>query len=253
MKIPQVEGDYDTYQDKYPNEAFIEARGVQHHISYEEPAGDIKGLLFIMHGMDGHSGPSAYFARQVVRKNSMVAVGLDFRNFGLTKTNEKRGYIEDVHVLLADAEAVLTQLVEKYKVRQIFLAGLSMGGAIAFRMAINNKFPYADLIMFAPSIRQHPEASPVMKKIAKFIGWLVPTLELSNKGGSSFCLKHKKCRFEDDPLNYTGKIIPGSVRAVLNFIDECETMFAQLSTPYLMFMGGVEKVVDPFLAVDLDR
>lgn len=30
-------------------------------------------------------------------------------------------------------------------------------------------------------------------------------------------------------------------------------MFEQLRTPYLLYMGGVEKVVDPFLAVDLDR
>jgi predicted esterase len=30
-------------------------------------------------------------------------------------------------------------------------------------------------------------------------------------------------------------------------------MYNQLDTPYLLFMGGVDKVVDPFLAVDLER
>lgn len=96
-----------------------------------------------------------------------------------------------------------------------------MGGAIAFKMAIRKNLSYAGIVLFAPSLRQHPEASPWMKKIAKIIGWFVPTLELNNSGGSSFCMKHKECRFEDDPLNYSGKVIPGSVRAVLNFIDEC--------------------------------
>lgn len=30
-------------------------------------------------------------------------------------------------------------------------------------------------------------------------------------------------------------------------------MYSKLNTPYLLIMGGKDKVVDPFLAVDLDR
>jgi acylglycerol lipase len=30
-------------------------------------------------------------------------------------------------------------------------------------------------------------------------------------------------------------------------------MFKELKTPYLMIMGGNDKVVDPFLVVDLER
>lgn len=104
MKIPQVEGNYESYMDAYTNSGFIEARGIQHHIYYEEPKGQIQGMLFVMHGMDGHAGTSAYFAKQVAIKNSMVAVGLDFRNFGRTKTEDKRGYIDDVQTLILDAE-----------------------------------------------------------------------------------------------------------------------------------------------------
>lgn len=109
-----------------------------------------------MHGMDGHAGPSAYFGRQVASNNCMAVVALDFRNFGKTATNQKRGYIEDVNVLVADAEEVLRLLVAKYKCHNIFLAGLSLGGAVAFRMAIRQKFAYKGIVLFAPSIRQHP-------------------------------------------------------------------------------------------------
>lgn len=47
--------------------------------------------------------------------------------------------------------------------------------------------------------------------------------------------------------------MPGSVRTVLNFQEECSEMFHLLETPYLIFMGGVDKIVDPFIVVDLDK
>lgn len=83
----------------------------------------------------------------------MVVVALDFRNFGKTVTDEKKGYIRDIQMLIEDAEGICKIMAEKYKVQQIFLAGLSMGGGIAFRMAIRQKLPYAGIILFAPSIR----------------------------------------------------------------------------------------------------
>jgi alpha-beta hydrolase superfamily lysophospholipase len=107
----------------------------------------------MMHGMDGHAGPSGYLARQIVEKNGLVVAALDFRNFGKTKTTDKMGYIGNVQTLIDDAESVLTLLVEKYKTNRIFLAGLSIGGAVAFRLAIRHKFPYVGIILFAPAIK----------------------------------------------------------------------------------------------------
>lgn len=111
------------------------------------------GLLFIMHGMDGHAAPSAYFGKQVCLANQMVVVAMDWRNFGKTATQEKRGYIGSIETLIQDAEVICEIMAKKYKTQKIFLAGLSMGGGIAFQMAIRNKLPYRGIILFAPSIR----------------------------------------------------------------------------------------------------
>lgn len=81
------------------------------------------GLLFIMHGMDGHAAPSAYFGKQVCLANQMVVVAMDWRNFGKTATQEKRGYIGSIETLIQDAEVICEIMAKKYKTQKIFLAG----------------------------------------------------------------------------------------------------------------------------------
>jgi hypothetical protein len=54
-----------------------------------------------------------------------------------------------------------------------------------------------------------------------------------------------------DERNYTGKVVPGSVRTVLNAMDEVSEEFSKLKTPYLLFQSGSEKLVDVFAPLDL--
>lgn len=56
-----------------------------------------------------------------------------------------------------------------------------------------------------------------------------------------------------NPLNYTGKVIPGSVKAVLNGFDISEKTFSQFHTPFVVIQGGIDKLVDPFAAFDLEK
>lgn len=54
-----------------------------------------------------------------------------------------------------------------------------------------------------------------------------------------------------DERNYTGKVVPGSVRTVLNAMDEISKEFAQLKTPYILIQAGADKMVDVFAPLDL--
>ena len=55
--------------------------------------------------------------------------------------------------LIVDAEAVVDSIITKYKPEKLFLGGVSMGGGVAFRMAINRPKLYAGIVMFAPALR----------------------------------------------------------------------------------------------------
>jgi hypothetical protein len=56
-----------------------------------------------------------------------------------------------------------------------------------------------------------------------------------------------------DKRNYTGKIIPGTIRTVLNAMEEVSTEYHQLKTPYILFQSGSDKLVDVFAPLDLEK
>ena len=55
-----------------------------------------------------------------------------------------------------------------------------------------------------------------------------------------------------DPHVYNDGAVPGSIRIILNSMDEISQQFADLSSPYLLFQSGVDKMVDPFAPLDLE-
>ena len=143
---------------------------------------------------------------------------------------------------------------KKYEKKpHVFIAGQSMGGTICFKLAIRNKDLYKGIILLAPALRENYEADAFMKKVAKCIGYLFPTMstvEQSYGTGTKYDLTEI---IKSDPHNYTGKVIPGTVRTILNAMEEVEKMYKLLEVPYIVFQGGVDKLVDPFAPLDLEK
>ena len=48
-------------------------------------------------------------------------------------------------------------------------------------------------------------------------------------------------------------MVPGSVRNVLNGINEVSSSFELFKTPYIVFEGLVDKIVDLFAPLDLEE
>ena len=60
-------------------------------------------------------------------------------------------------------------------------------------------------------------------------------------------------RIKNDPYYYNDGLVPGSVRTILNSMDEISQQFKELKTPYIIFQAGVDKMVDPFAPLDLEE
>jgi len=52
-------------------------------------------------------------------------------------------------------------------------------------------------------------------------------------------------------LIYKGKIIPGTIRTLINLMEKCETIFEKFGLPFLCIQAGKDKLVDPSLAEEL--
>ena len=60
-------------------------------------------------------------------------------------------------------------------------------------------------------------------------------------------------RIEADPHVYNDGAVPGSIRTILNAMDDVSGLFSELVTPYILFQAGVEKMVDPFAPLELEE
>lgn len=54
-----------------------------------------------------------------------------------------------------------------------------------------------------------------------------------------------------DPHMYQGRLVPGTIRTVLNASDEMEKTFKDFHAPFLILTAGTDKLVDPLLGFDL--
>jgi hypothetical protein len=74
--------------------------------------------------------------------------------------------------------------------------------------------------MLSPSLREVKESQVIMKKVGKALGFLFPTLRLVNQTFDSGNKYDMSENILADKNNYTGKLVPGSVRTVLNAMEE---------------------------------
>jgi len=58
---------------------------------------------------------------------------------------------------------------------------------------------------------------------------------------------------KNDPYFYKGKIVLGSIRVLLNSVDEISRLYNLFNIPYITFQAGVDKSVDTFAALDLEE
>lgn len=208
--------------------------------------------MIYFHGMNSHGGSSGYLGTKVSEACCINVYALDFTNFGLSG-GTTRGYIESFEDVLEEAEAfvdfVMSQQNNKPK---CILAGLSFGGTICFKLAITKPQAYHYLVLFSPALRGVKESMPFMKQVAKAIGYLLPTVKLLEPkfvDGNKYDMSE---HIKGEPRNYLGRLIPGSVRNILNAIEEIESQYASLTTPYLLIQSGVDKMVDLFAPLDLE-
>jgi esterase/lipase len=107
--------------------------------------------------------------------------------------------------------------------------------------------------LLAPAIKNLEESLWLAKKFGKMLGFLCPRARLFKDKFDSGTKFNQKERIEADPYVYNDGAVPGSIRTVLNAMDEVSEQFKQLTVPYIIFQSGVEKMVDPFAALDLEE
>lgn len=108
-----------------------------------------------LHGLYSYGGNSGYLAVNLARSiDGVNFYSLDFLNFGKSE-GDFRGYIRSFESLVEQGEVFIDHLLSKFKEKpKVFLVGESLGGAVAFKMSLNQHEKYKGVIFLNPALRE---------------------------------------------------------------------------------------------------
>ncbi|CAD8109352.1 unnamed protein product [Paramecium primaurelia] len=245
-------------QVTFPEENFIEMKVQQEGKliklnTYRFQAnGKPKAVIFMFHGLCAHINHCAHIAQKMAQDGFLV-VGFDNRGFG--KSEGIRGYLESLEIHLSDCRLFMQKVLELQGNSNIpvFLSGLSMGGMTSFRLAIQGNIPnLRGIILYAPAIKTL--FSNLQINTIKFVGYIIPKYKLIKpKRGQTTKNPQVTEDLMKDPYTYSDELLPKTISTITVSMKECESMYGQLQTPWIVIQGGLDKLVDPDLAFTLQK
>jgi acylglycerol lipase len=214
-----------------------------------EPAGEPVGLILVAHGVAEHAGRYRHVADLLVGLGLRVVIP-DHRGHG--RSGGKRLLARDLSEFTADLETL--RALEVVDGRPTYLLGHSMGGCIALDYALDHQSSLTALVLSAPAVLPGDDISPVLMKVAKVIGRLVPGLPGQKLSSASISRDPAVVKaYDEDPLVFRGALGAGIGGAMLRAMDTFPSRLPSLTLPLLVLSGTEDKLVNPEGARLVDR
>ena len=201
--------------------------------------GPPKAVILGLHGFGDYRNafeePAAIWA-----KDGITTYAYDQRGFGGSPT---RGRWPGTDALVDDAKAVAALLRQKYPDVPLYLAGESMGGAVAM-VAADRGLASDGLILLAPAIRSRASFGPVVSGALSFLVHIIPWFP---DGPSSIDYQPTDNPKTLDKLRKDPMIIRAARfdlgYGLLDLMDSAVAAAPRLHEPYIMLHGVGDKIV----------
>lgn len=188
---------------------------------YPVPEGTArKGIIFYLHGFGSYCERYAYQA-QAFAEAGYEVIGMDQRGFG--NSGGHRGLFESSDVVYADLYLCVFKTIQQYKVDlqrvPLFLFGKSLGGLLAFNLAIRFPNMFQGISLLVPFFRHYTDVLDKYKWGYKFFNLLQFYTSFSNRntyrpGFAEYVARY--AYYFDDPKLYN----QSKVSSVCFFLDE---------------------------------
>jgi len=202
----------------------------------------------MLHGMNDSVGRTGHIGKHY-SDAGFVVVGFDQRGNG--NSEGLAGYLLPMEEVVEDADAFV-QVVEKmYPGLPVFLNGQSFGGALAFKMS--REFPgrFKGLVLWNPAILEYKDHR-AGKAVVKWLSGYIPTWGIAPSLKMGLAIRNPKHTdiSWDDPLTYTGRVRPGTIKVVLGAMEETHARLEDITAPFVLVQGGSDKIVNPLGVFD---
>ncbi|HHP7237361.1 alpha/beta hydrolase [Longibacter sp.] len=203
-----------------------------------------RGTVLLVHGYGEHSGRYGHVAR-AMNEHHVEVYAYDQRGYG--RSEGPRAFVRSFDAYVDDLDLAISHVRRRIGDRPLYLFGHSMGGAVVLLFALERQIrDVAGLLLSSPAIEVDPDIAPFLRKIARFVGAVLPRLPVvTSPEGRISRDQDVVDEAEQDPLNYHGRIQARTGAEILRANQRIQKQLRTLLLPFLVFHGTADVVTSP--------
>jgi alpha-beta hydrolase superfamily lysophospholipase len=210
---------------------------------WEAEKGPARAVVLLVHGYAEHSGRYLPLAEHLTGRGCKVYAP-DHRAHGCS--GGTRALIEDMDDITADLVTLLQSIKAENPGRRVFVLGHSLGGPLAISLAMAQPDDVAGAVLSGVGLMAGAGISPLLKLVSRALAVVAPQMGVQEL--KSDWLSHDplaRQAYDEDPLNYRGKIMARTGVELLRLADRALARVAEIRLPILCMHGGGDLLVDP--------
>lgn len=206
----------------------------------------VRGLVFLLHGLNEHSGRYNDFAKKL-NANGFKVYGMDWIGHG--GSDGLHAYVPSLDDAVNDMKQFLSKILAENPGLPCFCFGHSTGAAIILKAALDPKVDSRidGVVLTSPAVGVQP-AHPIFTVLAPIVSFLFPRYQFSaaNKRGAAVCRDPAALLAKySDPLVFTGSIRVRTGYEILRITAYLQQNLCKLTVPFLVLHGSDDAVTDP--------
>lgn len=202
-----------------------------------------RAAVLLVHGLGAHSNRWEFLA-EFLEQRSVTSYAIELKGFG--ETEGLRGHIDSFETYFQDILTLYDSIRKENPAQKIFIIGESMGGLIAFLLAIRSPELFSGLILISPAFR-----SGLRFPVAQILGIYVASLRNPKRQfripfTSAMCTHDAAYQkiMDEDPR----EVRVASAQLLMEIVaaqKRAQNLKHDLKVPVLFLVSNVDWLVNP--------
>lgn len=228
---------------KHTEGKFTSVRDLNFYYQGWLPDGDVKSILFVVHGLGEYCGRYTNLINRFVPLGYAV-YGLD--HIGHGKSDGEREVLERFEDFTLPLTAYYNMVKSWQPGKPIFIYGHSMGGLITSFYLLDNQEKFKGAILSAAGVKVPANISQMTVTMGKILSAIAPRAGLLALDATGVSRDPEVVKtYVNDPLVFHGKTPARLAAEMLRAMQRVTTEVEKLSLPLFILQGSADKLVDP--------
>jgi len=206
------------------------------------PEGDVKAILFLIHGTGEHCERYMNVVNYFVPRG-LAVYGLD--HIGHGKSDGAREMVVQFEDFSPPLVTYRMMVEGWHPGKQIFIYGHSLGGLITVFHLLDHQADFSGAILSAPPAKVPDNISPLTVTISKMLSNIAPRAGIIDLDTNY--LSHDRSvvdTYNADPLVFHGKLTARLASEMLRAMTRVTAEAGTISLPLFILQGSGDKIVD---------